>query len=93
VTAPEPFTGFRACAHGLAADQVRLHRDDPNGAAYIHLDDGSVISIRVQLRPHAAGDPGTHAAALERDRQGLRRLAAVATQLAQEIEQIQRGTP
>jgi hypothetical protein len=83
MSAPEPFTGWRGCVHGLSADLVRLHRDEAHDAVYIDLDRDGKVSIRVSLK----GD----GAALERDRKGLRRLAAVAVQAAQEIEQLQRG--
>ena len=90
MTAPAPYpahVGIRAVAHGLDAAQVQLRRDDVNGAAYIELDGEGLMSIRVQLRPHSTSEPGKHAATLEQSREGLRRLAALATRLAQEIEQ------
>jgi hypothetical protein len=76
--------------YGLSPDEIELHHDE-YGAAHIYLDAGSSIDIRIQAGPGTYAAPERHAAELERDRKGLRRLAAVATQLAQEIEQLQRG--
>jgi hypothetical protein len=74
--------------HGLAPDEIGLHHDE-HGAAFIYLDERHNMSIRIQVDLGRHDTPGQHAADLERDRQGLLRLAAVATQLAGEIGQRQ----
>ena len=78
-----------ATMHGLAADQIRLHRDETR-AAHIDLGADRTMEIRIQLDPGRHDTPEQHAASLERDRQGLLRLAEVAAQLAEEIAQRQR---
>jgi len=87
----DTYVNWRACAHGIAADEVRLYRDEAHHALYIKIDKQGDMSIRVQLTPHANEDPTRRVAELERDRKGLRRLAAIATQVAQEIERMQRS--
>src|SRR5262249_54769673 len=82
-----PYVNVSACAHGLSAGYVSLRRDEVHGALYIKLDGDSAMNIRIQLRRRAADDAARHAAELERGREGLRRLAAVAEQAAREIEQ------
>jgi hypothetical protein len=77
-----------ATAYGLSQDSVGSHRD-LHGAAHIWFDVDRSMDIRIQLEPLEPDTPGTHAARLERDRQGLVRLAQLAGQLAQEIEEIQ----
>ena len=82
-----PYVHWSACAHGIDADEVRLRHDEPHNALYVEVgQDG--MSIRIQLAPAAYADPEQHADELERDRKGMRRLAAVATQAAQEIGQL-----
>jgi len=83
----DPYLNWSACAHGLSAEHVQLHQDESRGALYMELDDN--MSIRIEVRPPAYADADQHAAELERDREGLRRLAAVAEQAAREIEQLQ----
>lgn len=87
--APPPWVGGTTTAHGLDASNIQL-RHDALGAAYIHLDADDRMNIRIQLDKARYDTPEQHAAALERDRQGLLRLAEVATQLAEEIGQRQR---
>ena len=72
-------TGFTACLYGIDAGNVRLHRDERHNALYVDLDDG--VHIRVDLNNRES---------LGRDLDGLRRLAEVAAEAAQEIEQLQR---
>jgi hypothetical protein len=88
-TARAAWVGYSATAHGLAASEIRLHHDE-HGAAHIDLDERRDMSIRIQLDEGRYDTPEQHAADLERDRQGLLRLAAVAAQLAEEIGQRQR---
>ncbi len=83
------WVGYSATAHGLNPDQIQLHHDE-HGAANIYLDARHDMDIRIQVDEGRYDTPEQHAADLERDRQGLLRLAAVATQLAQEIGQRQR---
>jgi hypothetical protein len=88
----EPYVAWSACAHGLSADRVQLRPDDAHGALYVELDD--YMSIRIQVRPHPYADAEQHGGELERDRQGLLRLAEVARQAAEEIGQLQQdGAP
>ena len=84
-----PLVGYTATAYGLSPDEIRLDHDE-HGAAHIDLSERGDMSIRIQLDAHRFDLPEQHAADLERDRQGLLRLAAVATQLAEEIGQRQR---
>jgi hypothetical protein len=85
-----PYVSWNACAHGLSADDVQLRRDERHGALYLELADNAAMNIRIQVRQRAHDDAERFAAELERNRDGLRRLAAVAEQAAQEIEQLQR---
>ena len=80
---------YSATTHGLAPDEIELHHDE-HGAAWIHLDERHDMSIRIQVDVGRYDTPEQHAADLERDRQGLLRLAHVAMQLAGEIGQRQR---
>jgi hypothetical protein len=89
-TAPAPWVGHTATAHGLSPDEVLLRHDQSHGAAYVHLDADGNMEIRIQLDEGRYTTPERHAAELERDRRGLLRLAAIATQLAEEIGQRQR---
>ena len=89
VTARAPHAGYLATAYGLSPDTIGLDHDE-HGAAHIDLRAHGQISIRIQLDARACDAPEQHAADLERDRRGLLRLAAVATQLAEEIGQRQR---
>jgi hypothetical protein len=78
------FVSFRALLCGLDTPSIWRPDDDPD-ITYLYLDMERRVAIRLDR-----GEPGS----LERDRRGLRRLAAVAIQLAQEIEQRQRaGSP
>ena len=81
---------YSACTHGLSPDELELHWDG-HGAVFIYLDARRDMSIRVQVNEGKYDTPGQHAADLERDRQGLLRLAELATQLAEEIGQRQTG--
>jgi hypothetical protein len=85
-----PYTRWSATLHGLDADQAQLRHDEAHGALYVELGPDGEPSIRIQLTSHAIEDPEQFAATLERDRQGLLRLAEVAAQAAQEIGQRQR---
>jgi hypothetical protein len=73
------YVNYSACLHGIDATNVRLRRDERHNALWIELSDDDV-DIRVDLN-----DKGT----LGRDLDGLRRLAEVAAQAAQELEQLQ----
>jgi hypothetical protein len=84
-----PQAGYTATAYGLDADEIRLDHDE-HGAAHIDLAGRRDMSIRIQVDAGRFVTPEQHAADLERDRRGLLRLAAVATQLAEEIGQRQR---
>lgn len=77
MSAPEPFTGWSATAHGLSETSVRYRRDEVHDALYITLGRYSHMDIRIDMTASTAQ--------LERDRDGLRKLAAVAMQLAAEI--------
>jgi hypothetical protein len=80
------YTNWSACLHGIGAENVRLRRDERHNALYLELDEG--VSIRIDLnRADVTGGDCTDE--LERDRSGLLRLAEVAAQAAQEIEQLQ----
>ena len=83
------WAGYSATMYGLDAGGIRLHHDE-HGAAHIRLAAGSSMEIRIQLAQSVLDTPEQHADGLERDRRGLLRLAAVATQLAEEIGQRQR---
>jgi hypothetical protein len=85
----DPYVNWHACAHGLSADHVQLRRDERHGALWLELNDG--VSIRIQVGPHATEDAGRFAAELDRDREGLRRLAAVAELAALEVDRIVNG--
>jgi hypothetical protein len=85
-----PSVSWNACAHGFSADDVQLRRDERHGALYLELAENAAMSIRIQLRPHDHDHAERFAAELDRNREGLRRLAAVAEQAAREIEQLQR---
>jgi hypothetical protein len=72
------YTNFSACLHGIDAENASLRRDERHNALWIEIDKG--VSIRLDLNyPDELG----------RDLDGLRRLAEVAAQAAQEIEQLQ----
>lgn len=88
-TARAAWAGYTATAHGLNPDAIRLDHDE-HGAAYINLDADGNMNIRIQVGKGRRDTPERHAADLERDRQGLLRLAGIATQLAEEIGQRQR---
>jgi hypothetical protein len=83
------WVSYSATAYGLSPDTIRLHHD-VHGAVHIDLDADGYMSIRIQVDEGRFIGPEQHAADLERDRQGLLRLAEVATQLAEEIGQRQR---
>jgi hypothetical protein len=70
---------YSACLHGIDAGNVRLRRDERHNALWIELSDDDV-DIPVDLN-----DKGT----LGRDLDGLCRLAEIAAQAAQELEQLQ----
>jgi hypothetical protein len=88
-TARAPQVIHMTTAHGLSAGGMQLHHDE-HGASHIYLDEDRHMGIRIQVDAGRYDTPEQHAADLERDRQGLLRLAAVATQLAEEIGQRQR---
>jgi hypothetical protein len=87
-TARATWVSYSATTHGLNPGEIQLHRDE-HGAAHIYLDDRRDMAIRIQVDEGRYDTPEQHAADLERDRQGLLRLAAIATQLAEEIGQRQ----
>jgi hypothetical protein len=89
-TTPAPRTAHHSTAYGLSPAVMRLHRDE-HGATHVDLDEDGAMSIRIQVKQGRYTTPEQHAAELERDRQGLHRLAELATEVAQEIEQVQRG--
>jgi hypothetical protein len=70
--------GWTTTAYGLTPDHLRLEHDE-HGAAHIRLDERGDMGIRIQVDMGRYNTPEQHAADLERDRQGLLRLAAVAT--------------
>lgn len=88
-TARAPQVGHTTTAYGLSPDEIQLHHDE-HGAAHIYLDADHYTGIRIQVDAGRYDTPEQHAADLERDRQGLLRLAHLATQLAEEIGQRQR---
>lgn len=88
-TARAPQVGHTTTAYGLSPDEVQLHHDE-YGAAHIYLDERHDMGIRIQVDAGGCDAPEL-AVDLERDRQGLLRLAELATQLAEEIGQRQRG--
>ncbi len=79
---PKSFIGLQATAYGLDAGTISLRRDDEHRARHLDLDADGRMSIRIDLK---------YPETFERDRKGLRRLADLATQAAQEIERIQHG--
>jgi hypothetical protein len=79
---------YSATTHGLSPVEIELDHDE-HGAAFIYLDERHNMSIRIQVDEGRYDTPEQHAIDLERDRQGLLRLAATATQLAEEIGQRQ----
>jgi hypothetical protein len=88
----DSYVGWSAVSHGLSADRVQPRHDEAHAALYIELNED--MSIRIQVWPHAWEDAEQHAAELERDRQGLLRLAEIARQAAREIGQLQQdGAP
>jgi len=89
-TARPPQVGHTTTAYGLSPDEIQLHHDE-HGAAHIYLDERHDMGIRIQVDEGRFDIPEQHAADLERDRQGLLRLAAIARQLAEEIGQRQGG--
>ena len=74
------FTSWHATMHGADTDAIRLINDEEHDAVWLYLIGD--VAIRIALDA-----PG---AELERDRLGLRRLAQLATKIAQAIEQRQR---
>jgi len=76
------FIRFEACLHGIDTENVKLRRDERHNALYVELAED--VDIRLDLdRADVIGRDRT--ADLERDRDGLLRLAALAAQAAQEI--------
>lgn len=77
------FTGWHVTIHGADADQVTIRQDHGHNAVYLLLTRERNIGIRIGLDEPSAE--------LERDRLGLRQLAKLATQMAQQIEARQRA--
>ena len=82
----DSYTHFSACLHGIDAGKVRLRRDEQHNALYLELDED--VDIRIDLnRIDSLG--GDTTGELKRDLLGgLRRLAEVVTEAAQEIGQL-----
>jgi hypothetical protein len=89
-TARPSQVGYTATSYGLTPNEIRLDHDE-HGAGHIYLDARGDMSIRIQVDEGKYNTPEQHAIDLERDRKGLLRLAAVATQLAEEIGQRQQN--
>ena len=75
-TPAEAFTDTRITVHGLDATAIRLAGGDHDGWT-LSLDNAEDIAIWISARNDAA--------TLERDRDGLRKLAEAAMQLANKI--------
>lgn len=79
----DPFLFPVITMHGLDADHLALHHGDEeeNLAKWLYLDRNHQLVIRIGLDV----DPGRW----NRDAKALRRLAALATQVAMQLEQLQ----
>jgi hypothetical protein len=82
----DSYTHFSACLHGIDAGKVRLRCDEQHNALYLELDED--VDIRIDLnRIDSRG--GDTTGEFKRDLLGgLRRLAEVVTEAAQEIGQL-----
>lgn len=88
IETPRPYmnayVNWSGCMHGIDPAGVEFHRDEINDALFIYLDRRHEMSIRIDLKDGPD--------ALNRDREGLRRLAEFAAQADAEIGQRQEGS-